>query len=288
MNTRDVFAGLFAIALVAATGTRIEARQNYQPDPELEALHVPFDAILDMYVRDGFVYYRALQADRAALARYLGLLGSTSAGEVGSWSAAKQIAFWINAYNAFMLQTVLSHYPIRGTSKAYPSNSVRQIPGAFDQIKHFAGGRSLTLDQIENVVLGAYNDPRVYLVLGRGAVGSGRLRSEAFGGARLEQQLAQSAQQFATSPHYLRIDQLGGKVEVGPILSWRAPAFVAAFAGSAYDLPGRTPIELAVIGFVRPYLLPAEETFIKKNTFQLAYRDLDWRLNDLTGGRPDK
>jgi len=31
----------------------------------------------------------------------------------------------------------------------------------------------------------------------------------------------------------------------------------------------------------------AEEEFIKRNTFQLTYEPFDWRLNDLTGGRPD-
>jgi hypothetical protein len=34
-------------------------------------------------------------------------------------------------------------------------------------------------------------------------------------------------------------------------------------------------------------MLSAEEEFVKKNTFQLTYEPFDWRLNDLTGGRPD-
>ena len=43
----------------------------------------------------------------------------------------------------FVLQTVVDHYPIRGRGGNYPPNSIRQIPGAFDQIKHRAAGRSL-------------------------------------------------------------------------------------------------------------------------------------------------
>jgi hypothetical protein len=277
---------LFAVGVIAISHPPVNARQNYQPAADLEALHVPFDALLDMYVRDGLVYYRALQGDRARLNRYTGLLASTPASEYASWSKERQIAFWVNAYNAFVLQTVVGHYPIRGTSKAYPPNSIRQIPGAFEQVRHSAGGKSLTLDQIETTVLAAFNDPRIYLVLGRGAVGSGRLRSEAFAAARLEQQLAQSAQQFATIPRYVRTDPLAGKVSVSPILSWRAPSFIAAYADKSFDLPKRTPIELAVIGFIRPHLLPPEAAFIEKNAFQLDYLEFDWRLNDLTGGRP--
>jgi hypothetical protein len=33
-------------------------------------------------------------------------------------------------------------------------------------------------------------------------------------------------------------------------------------------------------------LLAPEEEFIKKNGWQLDYLDFEWRLNDLTGGRP--
>lgn len=270
-------------ALVATMPTRA---QNYSPPPELEAIHVPYDAVLDANVRDGLVYYRALQQGRSSLNRYLGMLAGTSADEIAKWNKPRQMAFWINAYNALVLNTVVTHYPIRGTSKQYPSNSIRQIPGAFETIKHSVGGRSLTLDQIETTVLAGYNDPRVFVALGRGAVGSGRLRSEAYSGPRLEQQLAQLSQQFATIPHYVRIDQMGGKVSVSPIVSWRAPAFIAAYADKSLELPKRTPIELAVVGFIRPYLLQAEEAFIKTNTWQLDYLDFDWRLNDLTGGRP--
>jgi len=264
----------------------MRARQNYSPPPDLEAIHVPYDTLIDTNVRDGLVYYRALQQDRGRLNRYLALLTATSADEVQKWNKAGQMAFWINAYNAFVLDTVVRHYPIRGTSKQYPANSIRQIPGAFETLKHAAGGRSLTLDQIETTVLAGFNDPRVYIALGRGAVGSGRLRSEAYSGPRLEQQLAQLTQQFVASPHYVRVEQLNGKVSVSPILSWRGPAFIAAYSDKSFDLPKRTPLELAVVGFVRPNLVGPEEEFLKKNAWQLDYLDFDWRLNDLTGGRP--
>jgi uncharacterized protein DUF547 len=285
MNNLKRKSGVFL--LMVLLGAVSSAGQNYAPAPDLEPLHVPFDPLLDLHVRDGLVYYRAMQADRARLNRYVASLNAPSvASEYKLWNNAHQMAFWINAYNAFVLQTVVNHYPIRGTSKMYPSNSIRQIPGAFERLKHLAAGRSVTLDQIENTILAEYGDPRVFLVLGRGAIGSGRLRSEAFSGGSLEKQLAQSAEQFATIPRYIKIDPLAGKVSVSPILSWQAKAFTGEYAGKAFDLPKRTPVELAVVGFIRPYLLPAEEEFIRKNTFQLDYQPFDWRLNDLTGGRP--
>lgn len=277
---------LLIVVLVLATLT-VRA-QDYQPPPDLDPLHVPLDGLLDQHVRDGLVYYAALRADRARLTQYIASLNSPAiTSGYPSWEGDRQKAFWINAFNAFVLQTVVDHYPIRGTAKGYPANSIRQISGAFERVIHMAAGKGLTLDQIEQSMLAGFGDPRVFLVLGRGAVDSGRLRSEAFGAAFLERQLAESKAQFATSPRHAKVDEVAGRVNISSILSWRAEAFVAKYAASSFDLPKRLPIERAVIGFLRPHLLTAEEAFITKNSFQLTYEPFDWRLNDLTGGRPD-
>jgi hypothetical protein len=275
-------------ALVLVLATSGAAAQNYEPSPDLEALHVPFDALLELHVRDGLVYYRALQGDRGRLNQYIASLNSPAVQSgYGKWSDSQKKAFWLNAYNALVLQTVVNHYPIQGGGKGYPSNSIRQIPGAFEKTPHAIAGKRLTLDQIETTVLSEFNDPRVYIALGRGAVGSGRLRSEAFSTKAVEKQLDQAKAQFAGTPRWVKIEMLTGKVSISPILSWRSAAFIAEYADDSFDLPKREPIERAVIGFLRPHLLDAEEGFIKKNTFQLTYEPFDWRLNDLTGGRPD-
>ncbi len=115
--------GFNPLARVSASG-----RQTAPP----EGLHRPLDQILDVNVRDGLVYYRALRSDRSRLDRYAASL-NVPAATYESWSREQQMAFWVNAYNAFVLQTVINHYPIKGSSKSYPVNSVRQIPGAFEQ-----------------------------------------------------------------------------------------------------------------------------------------------------------
>jgi hypothetical protein len=276
------------IAVVVVLAAVAVRGQNYQPSPDLEALHVPLDALLDIHVRDGLVYYRALQQDRARLNRYTASLNAPSvASALAAWDRDRQKAFWINAYNAFVLQTVVGHYPIRGRAPAYPADSIRQIPGAFEKTPHMAAGKSVTLDQIENLILTGFGDPRVFLALGRGAVGSARLRSEAFGAKMVERQLEDAKAQFATSPRHAKVDALAAKVSISPIVSWRAPSFIEKYAGDSFDLPKRETIERAVIGFLRPHLLATEEEFIRKNSFQLTYEPFDWRLNDLTGGRPD-
>ena len=279
---------LAAVAVVFGTVTATVTAQLYAPSPDLEALHVPFDSLLDTHVRDGLVYYRALQGDRGRLRGYIASLNSPSVvAGYAKWNDDQKKAFWLNGYNALVLQTVVNHYPIRGTAKNYPANSIRQIPGAFEKTSHAIGGMQVTLDHIETAILAEFDDPRVYLSLGRGAIGSGRLRSEAFSAKAVDKQLAQAKAQFATTPRWSKVNPLLGTVSVSPILSWRSTAFIEEYADDSFDLPKREPLERAAIGFLRPHLLAAEEEFIRKNTFQLTYEPFDWRLNDLTGGRPD-
>ena len=147
----------------------------------------------------------------------------------------RQMAFWVDAYNAFVLETIVNHYPINGRSSAFPANSIRQIPGAFEQATWRAAGRTVTLDQIEKTILSEFKEPRLYLALGRGAVGSGRLKSEALTGERLEKQLTEIQQEFVNDRNMLRIDRLSNQISVTPILSWREQEFAAA-----YDKPDPT------------------------------------------------
>jgi hypothetical protein len=254
--------------------------QQFEPAPGAELLHRPLDQILDTNVRDGLVYYRALKGTRGRLDRYVASL-NVPAATYNGWSKAQQMAFWVNAYNAFVLVTVINHYPLRGT--------IRQIPGAFDKTTWRAAGRAVTLDQIEKTILPEFREPRLYLALGRGAVGSGRLRSEAYTADRLEKQLAEVRSGFVDNRYMYRLDRLANTLSVTPIVSWREPDFVAA-----YDRPDdpalktmqqRSPIERAIVAFVWPHLLRSERELIEKNEFKVAFLEMEWRLNDLTGGR---
>lgn len=252
----------------------------------IDPLHRSFDELLDLNVRDGLVYYHAVKVGRSRLDAYIASLdSSTVAGALPKWSREQRAAFWLNAYNAFVLQTVINNYPIRGGAAAYPTSSIRQIPGAFERTRHRAAGRAVTLDQIEKAIIAEFRDPRMYLALGRGAVGSGRLRSEAYTGSKLEAQLKQVAAEFATKPEYIRIDRVGNAVTVTPIIGWHEPEFVAAYsAGAAPLFKTRSPIERAILAFVEPNLLPNERDLLEKNEFKVSYHEFDWRLNDLTGG----
>jgi Protein of unknown function, DUF547 len=271
-------AGACALALIAMFASAAPSRLNGQTH---STTGKSYDETLDTYVRDGLVYYRALKLERARFDAYIGTL---AAAQIAAAPRDEQIAFWLNAYNAIVLQTVIDHYPIPLRTSQYPAHSIRQIPGAFERTPHRVAGRTLTLDQIEQTVLPPFQDPRLFLALGRGSLGGGRLRSEAFAAPRLEAQLKEVSEECVTRAQCVQIDREANKVVVSAVFSWREKDFVAAYADKAPAVyASRSPVERAVLAFIGPKLLTTESEFIEKNRFELAYRPYDWSLNDLTG-----
>lgn len=271
---RTLAACLYAV--VVAIGLASVVMRAQVPDADSARR---FDEVLDVYVRDGFVDYRALKASRAPLDRFVASLGSMS---LDAASPQEQVAFWVNAYNATVLQTVLDHYPIQRRTNEYPANSVRQIPGAFETATHRMAGRTVSLDQVETTVLPTFHDPRLFFALGRGATGSGRLLSEAYAPDRLERQLAAVSAECASRRQCVQVDSTDNVMRVSSIFSWRREQFVAGYADRASTgFAERSPVERAVLAFIDPRMLSGERDFLVKNSFKMEYLPFDWTLNDL-------
>ena len=121
----------------------------------------------------------------------------------------------------------------------------------------------------------------------RGRKWSGRLRSEAYSGGRILQQLDDIQQEFVSERTMMQVDRAAGQVSITPIVSWHDAEFIAVYdKGPTGPLAQRSPIERAIVTFISPRLLPLEKELLQKNEFKVTYHPFDWRLNDLTGGRP--
>jgi hypothetical protein len=254
------------------------------PPAEVDPLHRAFDTVLDIYVRDGLVYYQALKQERPRFDRYVASLAGTTLPE--SAGRNQQLAFWLNAYNAFVLQTVIDNYPIQRRSTSFPSNSIRQIPGAFERKTFRAAGRTVTLDQIEKDIIVPLGDARAVLALGRGALGGGRLKSEAFSAERIDDQLNAATREVVDRREMVFVDRQNGVLSVNPMFSWREPAFIQSFAARAAPVfSSRSPLERSVLAIIAPLVVRSEAEFLEQNRFKMEFHDFDWRLNDLTNRR---
>lgn len=275
------------LRLVAALAlTASFSAAQLPPPPEVDPRHRAYDLLLDTNVRDGLVYYRALQGSRAGLTRYIASLDLTPA-QFGALSRDEQMALLINAYNAIVLQTVVQNYPVQPRVKTYPAKSIRQIPGVYDK-KHRAAGRTVSLDELERWLIEDYKDARVIFALGRGALGGGRLKSEAYTASRLEAQLADATREFVTRQGHFRIDRGAGVISLSPLYSWREKDFATGFGGKADDVfKQRSPLERAILAMTLEHLFASERAYLRENRFRMEFGAFDWRLNDLTGGRID-
>ncbi|HXJ09060.1 MAG TPA: DUF547 domain-containing protein, partial [Burkholderiales bacterium] len=83
----------------------------------LDHSHAAWNTLLQKHVvvldggKASQVRYAGMAADKAALERYLGELSAVKQAEFERWTREQQVAFLINAYNAFTVQKVLTRYP---------------------------------------------------------------------------------------------------------------------------------------------------------------------------------
>src|SRR5262245_18777915 len=81
------------------------------------------DTVLVRFAHEGQVDYRSLAADPGALRRYL---AAAATARPGSYGRSEQMAFWINTYNARVLDAVLRRPGIESVLDSVPG-----LPGFF-------------------------------------------------------------------------------------------------------------------------------------------------------------
>jgi len=266
---------LATLTLVFAISSVVPRAQEPSP-PAVDPLHRAFDTILDTYVRDGLVYYRALKGERQRFDAYVAALGDAS---VPASDRNKQLAFWINAYNAFTLRAIVDHYPIRRPwLTLQPRNSIRQIDGVWTTMRWRAAGREVTLDDIEHQILRReLKEPRIHFAINCASVSCPPLPPEPYRAETLDAQLDEAARRYLASPEGSRVD--GDTLRVSSILDWYGQDFVERFASFAPDGPGDK--ERAVRGVVIRFGPPEAAVLARKTSARIRFLSYDWSLNDV-------
>jgi hypothetical protein len=250
--------------------------------------HATFDSLLAFYVHDSRVDYAALKVESELLDNYLEEIAAVAEGEFAAWPEAQQIAYLINAYNAYVLQTVIEHYPIEGSSFfkkltspkrfSFPENSIRHIDGVFDGIEHRVAGQQMTLDGIEHGMLRAkYEEPRIHFALVCAALSCPPLREEAYRGDSLDEQLEDQGRRFLNDPRLNRFEPERGQVHLSKIFDWFGEDFEEFAGDSGYQ--GDVRIN-GVLNFVSSYLMDRVVTFLESGEYRVQFESYDWTLND--------
>jgi hypothetical protein len=233
----------------------------------------PYAHVLERFVAaDGMVRYADLAADSADLEDYLAGVAAVTSSELEALPEAERIAFWINAYNAITLKTIIQSYPIQAgglSALRYPSSSIRQISGAWSNRDWTVAGRKMSLDDIEHETLRKrFDEPRIHMALVCAAKGCPPLRTEPYRGDRLDGQLDDQARRYLASPAGLRVEPGGRKVAVSAIFKWFDDDFDSAGG---------------VRAFLTGYAPDAARTALAERKTKITYLDYDWSLNEARG-----
>lgn len=244
--------------------------------------HDLFDAVLQTHVDSlGLVDYPAIQADRVALDAYIDSLGqySPSSHPERFPTPQDQLAYWINAYNAFVLVGVVDAYPVKSVK------DISVLNGFFRFTKFVAGGEELTLNKIENeIIRPQFKDPRIHFVVNCAALSCPSLQNRAFVSEELEIRLEDAALRGINNPAHVRLDQANQVLHLTKLLEWYGQDFIDWFprdkALLAYGDEASVPTEPTLIDYLLLYLNPAAAAYLRQQPqVQIRFNHYDWNLN---------
>lgn len=219
--------------------------------------HNTWTELLSQHVDEaGHVNYKGIKEKESDLDAYLKLLSSNHPTE--DWSKNDQLAFWINAYNAFTVKLIVTNYPVKTIKEL--GGSIYKVNTPWDIKFINIGDETYDLNNIEhNIIRKQFEEPRIHFAVNCASVSCPALRNEAFEGKKLNEQLDDQAKRFINDK--LKNQLTGKTARLSKIFSW----FRGDFSKE----------QMTVVKFINKY----SETKITEKT-KISYLDYDWNLNE--------
>ncbi len=241
--------GLVADAQQNATGKNVRVRAGVD--------HSSYDRLLKKYVNEqGLVNYGAWKqngADIAVLNDYLKqLAGAPEPAAKGN----ERVATLVNAYNAIVLQWILTNYP---------TESIWSLKDSFKAARHTIGGESISLNDIEHGSLRPEIGWHAHAVLVCAARSCPPLQRSAYSAGDFEDQDARAFRAWLGREDLNKFTPAEHRAEVSSIFKW----FKADF-----DKAGGVP---KILGRFAP---ESARQFAGSGNYDLKYLPYNWGLND--------
>ncbi|WP_082685249.1 DUF547 domain-containing protein [Hymenobacter sedentarius] len=264
--TRLPAVALLALGLTTLTAFRTPAFSSHSPEHKALASHAAtavdhsaYDRLLKKYVNEkGLVNYKGLMADQKDFNRYLDLLSKNP--PAASWSKHEQMAYWINAYNAYTMRLVLDHYPVQSIKDIGSKIKIPFVTTPWAAKFFSIGSTKMSLDNIEHGTLRKkYNDPRIHFALVCASISCPRLRNEAYTADKLERQLDDQGHDFLNNPAKNKISQ--DAAQLSKYFDW----YKGDWSNNSQS----------VVSWVNKY-----STAKMSNSTKVTYLDYNWNLNE--------
>lgn len=221
--------------------------------------HKTWDGLLKRHAKpDGKVDYKGFAKDEPLLNQYLTLISQNHPNDA-NWSEAQQLAYWINAYNAFTVKLILDNYPIKSIKDITKGPSIPFINSPWDIKFIEIENQTYDLNNIEHGILRQhFNEPRIHFAINCASVGCPRLLNEAYKAETLESQLQKMTIEFINGKGITEIRD--DYIQISLIFSWFGSDFKK---------------ETTLIEFLNKY----SHTKINENV-NVDFFSYDWHLNE--------
>ena len=272
---------LFATLLIAISAIITPATAAFAQN--FDHTYAAYDAQLKKHVKwlpdnkQSRVNYKGFAADRAELTKTLDDFSAVTPAQFATFNKEQQMAFLINAYNAFTIELILTKYPAVKSIKDLGTTFSSPWKKSFFKLL----GEERNLDWVEhdklrptgkNIVNGGYQDPRIHVAIVCASIGCPALPPQAFTAAKLDAQLESGMVKFVGDKTRNRFAD--GKLQVSSIFKWFKDDFEKGYKGfgKVEDVFAKYADALSNDA--------AAQAQIRAKTISISYLDYDWSLND--------
>lgn len=215
-----------------------------------------YGPLLKKYVSDRGVNYGAWKANAADVAALQKVVDSIARAPASAAVTPEQLAFHLNAYNAWILHQKVAAYP----GEMSPGMLTFVLP-YFNRKQITVAGEQMSFNHLESdIIRPRFKDPRIHFALNCASISCPPLFNEPFEARQLNPQLDGLAKRFVNSERGVKPSADGKSVKLSKIFDWYKDDF--APSGGA----------VAFINKFRTQKIPA--------TASVGFQDYYWKLND--------
>jgi len=234
--------------------------ENFRP-PDVTR----YESVLEKYVReDGKVNYAGIGTHPTDLSAFVAQIAAVSPNSAPGLfkNREAQLAYWLNAYNALVLQSFAADYP----QKRDRLTGLVGRASFFYRQKHKFGGKDRSLGDVEdNTIRKLFGEPRIHFALVCASASCPWLSRTAYTAENLDSHLEADAARYFSQARNFHMDENKREVTLPRILEW----FKDDFGGTSEK----------VLAFVAKYRKD-ESAKLTKGAWRIRYFDYDWSPND--------
>jgi hypothetical protein len=213
-----------------------------------------YNTLLAKYVTSGGVKYAAWKNDAADTKALQSVVDGIGSEKISGLSKKEQLAFYLNAYNAWILHEALDRYPTK---------SVKDLLFTFFLSQRLkVAGEAMSFNHLEkDIIRLKFGEPRVHFALNCASRSCPPLNREAFRGDKLDAQLEALAVAFVNMPKGVDYSAGARTAALSKIFEWYKEDFQKAGGPVAFINQRRQPP------------LP--------NDAKITYQEYNWALNEV-------